>query len=194
MKARALDSTTRNGDFLDVLLDQWEENRSILNRNTIKPLIQIWRYGATDENLLRNIHYSALEQTQIDVQTLEGQMEPEVLLAGNLDGSFRSQKLKDLVWKTVESAGKPNLSDYFSVLKRVVNGLLKTSLRPPSGSTTTLSIVQDIFLWHELAQCLVSIIKSMGAWMDQQLKISDSDLPRSFESGTSLERPSTSII
>ncbi|KAH1074870.1 hypothetical protein J1N35_027198 [Gossypium stocksii] len=40
MKARALDSTTRNGDFLDVLLDQWEENRSILNRETIKPLIQ----------------------------------------------------------------------------------------------------------------------------------------------------------
>ncbi|KAL1158625.1 hypothetical protein V6Z11_A08G237100 [Gossypium hirsutum] len=39
MKARALDSTTRNGDFLDVLLDQWEENRSILNRDTIKPLI-----------------------------------------------------------------------------------------------------------------------------------------------------------
>ncbi|MBA0773249.1 hypothetical protein Gotri_008540 [Gossypium trilobum] len=40
MKARALDSTTRNGDFLDVLLDQWEENRSILNREAIKPLIQ----------------------------------------------------------------------------------------------------------------------------------------------------------
>ncbi|XVE57349.1 hypothetical protein DITRI_Ditri04bG0084000 [Diplodiscus trichospermus] len=39
-EARASDSTTRNGDFLDVLLDQWEENRSVINRETIKPLIQ----------------------------------------------------------------------------------------------------------------------------------------------------------
>ncbi|MBA0731283.1 hypothetical protein Golax_025632 [Gossypium laxum] len=77
---------------------------------------------------------------------------------------------------------------------KVVNGLLKTSLGPPSGSTTTLSAVQDIFLRHESVQCLVSIIKSMGAWMDQQLKIGDSDLPRSFESDTSSERPSTSIV
>ncbi|MBA0843149.1 hypothetical protein Goarm_000363, partial [Gossypium armourianum] len=77
---------------------------------------------------------------------------------------------------------------------RVVNGLLKTSLGPPSGSTTTLSAVQDIFLRHESVQCLVSIIKSMGAWMDQQLKIGDSDLPRSFESDTPSERPSTSIV
>ncbi|KAK8342372.1 hypothetical protein V6Z12_A08G227700 [Gossypium hirsutum] len=52
-------------------------------------LFQIWRYGAADENLLRNIYYSALEQTQIDVQTLKGQMEPEVLLAGSIDDSFR---------------------------------------------------------------------------------------------------------
>ncbi|PPS09147.1 hypothetical protein GOBAR_AA11499 [Gossypium barbadense] len=93
---------------------------------------QIWRYGATDENLLINIHYSALEQTQIEVQTLEGQMEPEVLLAGSIDGSFRSG--------------------------------------------------------------LVSIIKSMGAWMDQELKIFDFDLSRNFESDTSSERPSTSIV
>ncbi|KAK5842605.1 hypothetical protein PVK06_004982 [Gossypium arboreum] len=42
-------------------------------------------------------------------------------------------------------------------------------------------------------QCLVSIIKSMGAWMDQELKIGDSDLSRSSESDTSSERPSTSI-
>ncbi|OMO57845.1 Cytochrome P450 [Corchorus olitorius] len=41
MEARASDSTTRNGDFLDVLLDQWEQNGgSVLNRETIKPLIQ----------------------------------------------------------------------------------------------------------------------------------------------------------
>ncbi|MBA0875344.1 hypothetical protein Goshw_030062 [Gossypium schwendimanii] len=81
-----------------------------------------------------------------------------------------------------------------NIFERVVNGLLKTSLGPPSGSITTLSAVQDIFLRHESVQCLVSIIKSMGAWMDQQLKIGDSDLPRSFDSDTSSERPSTSIV
>ncbi|KHG20157.1 Histidine--tRNA ligase [Gossypium arboreum] len=59
-------------------------------------------------------------------------MEPEVLLAGSIDGSFRSG--------------------------------------------------------------LVSIIKSMGAWMDQELKIFDFDLSRNFESDTSSERPSTSIV
>ncbi|XVF52082.1 hypothetical protein PTKIN_Ptkin04bG0236400 [Pterospermum kingtungense] len=40
MEARASDSTTKNGDFLDVLLDQWEQDGSALNRETIKPLIQ----------------------------------------------------------------------------------------------------------------------------------------------------------
>ncbi|KAH1040023.1 hypothetical protein J1N35_041766 [Gossypium stocksii] len=59
------------------------------HNNTVS-VFHIRRYGATDENLLRNIHYSALKQTQIDVQTLEGQMEREVLLAGIIDGSFRS--------------------------------------------------------------------------------------------------------
>ncbi|KAB2002243.1 hypothetical protein ES319_D11G053300v1 [Gossypium barbadense] len=56
-----------------------------------KPVV--WRYGATDENLLRDIRYSALEQTQIDVQTLEGQMETEVLLVGSMDGSLSLLKV-----------------------------------------------------------------------------------------------------
>ncbi|KAK6254250.1 hypothetical protein QUC31_015970 [Theobroma cacao] len=46
-----------------------------------KPVI--WRYRGTD-----NISDSALEQTQIDTQTLEGQMETDVLLAGSIDGSL----------------------------------------------------------------------------------------------------------
>ncbi|MBA0666679.1 hypothetical protein Goklo_003056, partial [Gossypium klotzschianum] len=68
-----------------------------------------------------------------------------------------------------------------------VNGLLKTALGPPPGSTTTLSAVQDITFRHESVKCLVGIIKSMGAWMDQQLKIGDSDLPSGSESETSAE-------
>ncbi|XVE57350.1 hypothetical protein DITRI_Ditri04bG0084100 [Diplodiscus trichospermus] len=39
MEARASDSMTRNGDFLDVLLDQCDENGSDFSRQNIKPLI-----------------------------------------------------------------------------------------------------------------------------------------------------------
>ncbi|CAK9145970.1 unnamed protein product [Ilex paraguariensis] len=56
---------------------------------------------------------------------------------------------------------------------RTVNGLLKTALGPPAGSTTTLSPAQDVTFRHESVKCLVTIIKSMGAWMDQQLRIGD---------------------
>ncbi|GMJ06760.1 BIG1 [Hibiscus trionum] len=74
-----------------------------------------------------------------------------------------------------------------NIFERIVNGLLKTAQGPPPGSSTTLSAVQDITFRHESVKCLVGIIKSMGAWMDQQLKIGDSDLPKGFESDTSAE-------
>ncbi|XP_022743959.1 brefeldin A-inhibited guanine nucleotide-exchange protein 1-like isoform X2 [Durio zibethinus] len=74
-----------------------------------------------------------------------------------------------------------------NIFERIVNGLLKTALGPPPGSSTTLSAVQDITFRHESVKCLVGIIKSMGAWMDQQLKIGDSDFPKSIESDTSAE-------
>ncbi|KAF4363911.1 hypothetical protein G4B88_004211 [Cannabis sativa] len=70
---------------------------------------------------------------------------------------------------------------------RIVNGLLKTALGPPSGSTTTLSPAQDITFRHESVKCLVGIVKSMGAWMDQQLRLGDSYLPKSHESDASVE-------
>ncbi|CAK7329053.1 unnamed protein product [Dovyalis caffra] len=78
-----------------------------------------------------------------------------------------------------------------NIYERIVNGLLKTALGPPTGSTTTLSSVQDITFRHESVKCLVSIIRSMGAWMDQQLRIGDSYLPKSSESSTSTENLST---
>ncbi|XVF44672.1 hypothetical protein PTKIN_Ptkin02bG0142900 [Pterospermum kingtungense] len=80
-----------------------------------------------------------------------------------------------------------------NIFERIVNGLLKTALGPPPGSTSTLSAVQDVTFRHESVKCLVGIIKSMGNWMDQQLKIGDSDLPRSLESDTSAESHSTLI-
>ncbi|KAJ4846622.1 Protein big1 [Turnera subulata] len=69
-----------------------------------------------------------------------------------------------------------------NVYERIVNGLLKTAMGPPSGSTTTLSPAQDITFRHESVKCLVSIIKSMGTWMDQQLKVGDVYLPKSSDS------------
>ena len=70
---------------------------------------------------------------------------------------------------------------------RIVNGLLKTALGPPSGSTTTLSPVQDITFRHESVKCMVNIIKSMGAWMDRQ-RLGDSYLPKTNESDTPSEK------
>lgn len=64
-----------------------------------------------------------------------------------------------------------------NIYERIVNGLLKTALGPPAGSTTTLSPVQDLTFRVESVKCLVRIVKSMGAWMDQQLKIGDPSLP-----------------
>ncbi|XP_060676149.1 brefeldin A-inhibited guanine nucleotide-exchange protein 1 isoform X2 [Ziziphus jujuba] len=69
---------------------------------------------------------------------------------------------------------------------RIVNGLLKTALGPPSGSTTTLSPAQDITFRHESVKCLVCIIKSMGTWMDQ-LRLGDLDLVKGHESDSSTE-------
>ncbi|KAL9332873.1 hypothetical protein Peur_073012 [Populus x canadensis] len=78
-----------------------------------------------------------------------------------------------------------------NIYERIVNGLLKTALGPPPGSTTTLSSVQDITFRHESVKCLVSIIRSMAAWMDQKLRTGDSYLPKSSESSTSTENHST---
>ncbi|RWW56461.1 hypothetical protein BHE74_00036817 [Ensete ventricosum] len=43
--------------------------------------------------------------------------------------------------------------------------------RVPPGSVTSLSPAQDSTLRVESVKCLTGIIKSMGVWMDQQLKI-----------------------
>ncbi|KAI4297867.1 hypothetical protein L6164_037728 [Bauhinia variegata] len=74
--------------------------------------------------------------------------------------------------------------DASNIFERIVNGLLKAAVGPPAGSTTSLSPAQDMTVRHESVKCLVSIIKSMGAWMDQQLRIGDSYLLKSSESNT----------
>ncbi|KAL3514922.1 hypothetical protein ACH5RR_021824 [Cinchona calisaya] len=60
-----------------------------------------------------------------------------------------------------------------NIFERTVNGLLKTALGPPPGSATVLAPVQDITFRLESVKCLVKIIKSMGLWMDLQLKVGE---------------------
>ncbi|CAA6672300.1 unnamed protein product [Spirodela intermedia] len=60
-----------------------------------------------------------------------------------------------------------------NIFERTVNGLLKTALGVPPGSATTLSPTQDISFRNGSVSCLVCIIKSMGFWMDQQLRIGE---------------------
>lgn len=55
----------------------------------------------------------------------------------------------------------------------IVNGLVKTALGVPQGTATSLSPAQDQTFRIESVKCLATVIKSMGLWMDQQLKIGD---------------------
>lgn len=73
---------------------------------------------------------------------------------------------------------------------RSVNGLLKTALGPPPGSVSSLSPAQDMTFRHESVKCLVRIIKSMGSWMDQQLKIGENHSTKSSDNENLAESPS----
>ncbi|XP_077215743.1 SEC7-like guanine nucleotide exchange family protein isoform X2 [Tasmannia lanceolata] len=74
---------------------------------------------------------------------------------------------------------------------RTVNGLLKTALGVPPGSTTTLTPIQDITFRLESVKCLVAIIKSMGSWMDLQLRIGDFYPAKNLEIDMSTENHMT---
>lgn len=64
---------------------------------------------------------------------------------------------------------------------RMVNGLLKTAQGVPPGVTTTLLPPQDVVLKLEAMKCLVAILKSMGDWMNKQLRIPDPYSPKRIE-------------
>ncbi|KAK1424098.1 hypothetical protein QVD17_19410 [Tagetes erecta] len=82
-----------------------------------------------------------------------------------------------------------------NIFERTVNGLLKTALGPPPGSTTTLTPVHDLTFRFESVKCLVIIIKSMGVWMDQQLRIGEFGVLRNISDNndTVLETTNTSL-
>ncbi|KAK7394890.1 hypothetical protein VNO78_15431 [Psophocarpus tetragonolobus] len=60
-----------------------------------------------------------------------------------------------------------------NIFERMVNGLLKTAQGVPPGATTTVLPPQEETLKLEAMKCLVSVLKSMGDWMNKQLRIPD---------------------
>ncbi|CAE6158068.1 unnamed protein product [Arabidopsis arenosa] len=80
-----------------------------------------------------------------------------------------------------------------NILERIVNGLLKTALGPPTGSSTTLSPAQDITFRNDSVKCLVNIAKAMGNWMDQQLKVNETVWPKGSQVYASMDSNSGQI-
>ncbi|XP_071691146.1 brefeldin A-inhibited guanine nucleotide-exchange protein 2-like isoform X2 [Rutidosis leptorrhynchoides] len=60
-----------------------------------------------------------------------------------------------------------------NIFERMVNGLLKTAQGAQPGITTTLLPPQEATMKLEAMKCLVAILKSMGDWMNKQLRIPD---------------------
>uniref|UniRef100_A0A0E0C926 SEC7 domain-containing protein n=1 Tax=Oryza meridionalis TaxID=40149 RepID=A0A0E0C926_9ORYZ len=76
-----------------------------------------------------------------------------------------------------------------NIFERIVNGLVKTALGVPAGSTTTLTVAQDQTFRIESVKCLAVIVKSMCSWMDRQLRIGEfspisSETPGSMDNHT----------
>lgn len=63
----------------------------------------------------------------------------------------------------------------------MVNGLLKTAQGVPSGVTTSLLPPQESSMKLEAMKCLVAVLKSMGDWMNKQLRIPDPHSPKRLE-------------
>jgi len=62
-----------------------------------------------------------------------------------------------------------------------VNGLLKTAQGVPPGAMTTLLPPQETTLKFEAMKCLVAVLRSMGDWMNRQLRIPDPHSPKKYE-------------
>ncbi|EHA8586918.1 Brefeldin A-inhibited guanine nucleotide-exchange protein 2 [Cocos nucifera] len=74
-----------------------------------------------------------------------------------------------------------------NIFERMVNGLLKTAQGPPPGVPTTLVPPQDATMKIEAMKCLVAILKSMGDWMNKQLRIPDPHSPKTETAEQSIE-------
>ncbi|XP_052194866.1 brefeldin A-inhibited guanine nucleotide-exchange protein 2-like [Diospyros lotus] len=68
-----------------------------------------------------------------------------------------------------------------NIFERMVNGLLKTAQGVPPGVATTLLPPQEGTMKLEAMRCLVAILKSMGDWMNKQLRIPDPHSLKKFD-------------
>ncbi|GMH00579.1 hypothetical protein Nepgr_002418 [Nepenthes gracilis] len=79
-----------------------------------------------------------------------------------------------------------------NIFERMVNGLLKTAQGIAAGATTTLLAPQEATMKFEAMKCLVAILKSMGDWMNRQLRIPDPHSSRNYESAD--HSPESSVL
>ncbi|PKA61135.1 Brefeldin A-inhibited guanine nucleotide-exchange protein 2 [Apostasia shenzhenica] len=66
-----------------------------------------------------------------------------------------------------------------NIFERLVNCLLKTAQGAPPGVSTTFAPPQDSVMKLEAKECLVAILKSMGEWINKQMRVPDLSSPRS---------------
>ncbi|XVF73387.1 hypothetical protein PTKIN_Ptkin12aG0197800 [Pterospermum kingtungense] len=76
-----------------------------------------------------------------------------------------------------------------NIFERMVNGLLKTAQGVPPGIATTLLPPQEATMKLEAMKCLVAILKSMGDWMNKQLRIPDPHSTKRFEAAENSPEP-----
>jgi brefeldin A-inhibited guanine nucleotide-exchange protein len=60
-----------------------------------------------------------------------------------------------------------------NIFERMVNGLLKTAQGVPPGTVTTLLPPQEAAMKLEAMKCLVAVLRSMGDWVNKQLRLPD---------------------
>lgn len=83
--------------------------------------------------------------------------------------------------------------DSSNIFERLVNGLLKTAQGVPPGTVTSLSPLQDGTLKLAAMKCLVGVLRSMGDWMNKQLRITDAYYQKNSETEEMNETGSTAL-
>lgn len=80
-----------------------------------------------------------------------------------------------------------------NIFERMVNGLLKTAQGIPPGAATSLTPMQDATLKLAAMKCLVGVLRSMGDWMNKQLRITDAHYQKMPEAEETSESGSTGL-
>lgn len=117
----------------------WRNRRRVCNRelfnNQKLDELQHLRHKKAKE-LVSHIGKCAASGTQVDIgrvafATALNLLSNTIFSIDMVDPDFETaQEFKDLVWRIMEDAGKPNLSDYFPVIKRFDLQGLKRHIKP----------------------------------------------------------------